>query len=82
MRRHSHISIDAPAARVWAINGDGFDRIGEWATAIDASHSLAADEDRVDAPITGRICEAPASTIRPPNLTSRTRAGRRTGPPI
>jgi hypothetical protein len=57
--------IAAPADQVWNVIGPGFDRIGEWATAIPASTAVpihrsepgppAAAAARA-APVAGRVC--------------------------
>jgi hypothetical protein len=65
----SHLSIDAPAERVWQIIGPGFARIGDWATSVPASVPLPATAPAAiapaattpaaaaaSAPVTGRTC--------------------------
>jgi hypothetical protein len=60
--------IAEPADRVWHVLGPGFDRIGDWATAIPASTALSGDRATpgavpavaagvIDAPVAGRVCE-------------------------
>lgn len=64
--------VGAPADQVWEVIGPGFDRIGEWATAIPTSTATpparpaidAADGGglrlpvaaAIDAPVAGRVC--------------------------
>jgi hypothetical protein len=50
------IVIDAPADTVWQVIAHEFDRIGNWATAIPASHTLDA-VSAVGAPVAGRVCQ-------------------------
>jgi hypothetical protein len=64
------IIVAAPADTVWQVIGPGFDRIGDWATAIPASTAVAAPPVSrapagsasttvpalVDAPVAGRVC--------------------------
>jgi hypothetical protein len=64
------IIVAAPADAVWQVIGPGFDRIGDWATAIPASTAVAAPPVSqapagsarttvpalVDAPVAGRVC--------------------------
>lgn len=62
----THLSIDAPAARVWDVIGPGFARIGDWATSIPASTPAPAEPAipataasapaAASAPVTGRTC--------------------------
>jgi hypothetical protein len=66
----SDLIVGAPADRVWQVIGPGFDRIGEWATAIPSSTAIpaaraateAVDGIRrpvaaaIDAPVAGRVC--------------------------
>jgi hypothetical protein len=56
------LSIAAPADRVWSVIGPGFDRIGDWATAIPTSTAIPASTatpaDRAGSgvtPIGGRL---------------------------
>jgi hypothetical protein len=74
--RMTDISVDldiaASADRVWDVIGPGFDRIGEWATAIPASVAIPADRSgpgvgpggeglpvaaAIEAPVLGRVCQ-------------------------
>jgi hypothetical protein len=61
--------IAVPADQVWNVIGPGFDRIGEWATAIPASTAVPTHRSEpglpeppgvppaLDAPVAGRICQ-------------------------
>jgi hypothetical protein len=50
--------VAAPADRVWDVIGPGFDRIGEWATAIPASTAIPTDPPAPGpAPVAGRVCQ-------------------------
>jgi Polyketide cyclase / dehydrase and lipid transport len=64
------IVVSAPADAVWQVIGSGFDRIGDWATAIPASTAIStppasrapagltgtAAPELVGAPAAGRVC--------------------------
>jgi hypothetical protein len=64
------IIVGAPAPAVWRVIGPGFDRIGDWATAVPTSTALPAPLSApapagpartgasalVDAPVAGRVC--------------------------
>jgi hypothetical protein len=64
------IIVAAPTDTVWQVIGPGFDRIGDWATAIAASTAVSAPPvsrapagvarttvpTLVDAPVAGRVC--------------------------
>jgi hypothetical protein len=50
--------IDVPAATVWEVVADQFDRIGDWATAIPASAAAPCPVGGpvAGAPVPGRVC--------------------------
>jgi hypothetical protein len=50
------IVVNAPADAVWRVVAGGFDRIGEWATAIPASTAHSVLESATGAPVPGRVC--------------------------
>jgi hypothetical protein len=50
------LMIDAPADAVWRVVAGGFDRIGDWATAIPASTACPVPAPGTDAPVPGRVC--------------------------
>lgn len=56
MNLSGEITIEAPADSIWRILGHGFASIGDWATAIQASHG-AAGTPTPGAPVAGRTCE-------------------------
>lgn len=49
------IVVTAPAQAVWEIIGPGFDRIGDWATAVPSSTAVTGSGP-AGAPVTGRVC--------------------------
>jgi len=66
----SSFLVAASADAVWEVIGRGFDRIGEWATAIPASAALPQTppqgaaggrgpvaDDAIGAPFAGRVCQ-------------------------
>jgi hypothetical protein len=58
----THLTIDAPASRVWQVIGPGFARIGEWATSIPSSAAIpvpapaATSPAAARTPVLGRTC--------------------------
>ncbi|HET9142303.1 SRPBCC family protein, partial [Actinophytocola sp.] len=48
--------MEAPAEAVWEVVAHRFDRMGEWATAIEASTALAGAPGTQGAPVAGRVC--------------------------
>jgi carbon monoxide dehydrogenase subunit G len=56
MEIRGEIEIAAPAAEVWTLLGDRFDRIGEWASAIRESRSDPEALAPAGAPVGGRVC--------------------------
>jgi len=54
MKLHTEIEIDAPAARAWALVAERFGDVGEWTSAVHASHLLGPLEVGVV-----RVCETP-----------------------
>jgi Polyketide cyclase / dehydrase and lipid transport len=61
-RLSKQIIVAAPAHAVWQVIGPGFDRIGDWATAIPAVTALPVSgagrpsPALVGAPVAGRVC--------------------------
>jgi hypothetical protein len=52
----SQMVIEAPADTVWRIVAHRFDRIGDWAAAIDSSIAVTRGAGVVEAPVAGRVC--------------------------
>jgi hypothetical protein len=50
------ILVQAPAEAVWQAVAAGFDRVGEWATAIPASTACPVPGSVTGAPVPGRVC--------------------------
>jgi hypothetical protein len=77
------IVVQAPADAVWRVVAGGFDRIGEWATAIPASIPAStanpitalASEPVTDAPVPGRVCRTGVALV--PEVTDDRRVRRR-----
>jgi hypothetical protein len=57
------ILVQAPAEAVWQVVAGGFDRIGEWATAIPASTACPVVESVTDAPVPGRVCRTGVALV-------------------
>lgn len=53
----NEIVIKADAETVWEVVAHRFDRMGEWATAIEASAPLAGEPTAEGAPVAGRVCQ-------------------------
>jgi hypothetical protein len=77
--------VTAPADQVWEIIGPGFDRIGDWATAIPTSTAIAAPPSAgspVDAAIRGRPRLPVAAAIDAPVVGRVCRTGIRLVPEV
>jgi hypothetical protein len=57
------IVVNAPAHAVWRVVAGGFDRIGEWATAIPASTACRVVEPATGAPVPGRACRTGVALV-------------------
>jgi hypothetical protein len=57
------VVIDAPAEAVWRVVAGGFDRIGEWATAIPTSAACPVPAPATDAPVPGRVCRTGVAMV-------------------
>ena len=55
-KRSDHIIINAPAQRVWEINGLGFTEIGLWSRGVQQSRPISGPPPS-GAPARGRVCE-------------------------
>jgi hypothetical protein len=61
--------VHAPADRVWELIGPGFDRIGDWATAIPTSTALLGVAPISGAPVAGRTCTTGLALVPEVNET-------------
>jgi hypothetical protein len=52
-------TINVSADRLWSILADDFDKIGDWARAVDSSAPNASAEVPDGAAVGGRVCQAP-----------------------
>ena len=52
-------TISVSADKVWSILADDFDKIGEWARAVDSSGPNVNAEAPEGANVGGRVCQAP-----------------------
>ena len=52
-------TINVSADKVWSILADDFDKIGEWARAVDSSGPNVNAEAPEGANVGGRVCQAP-----------------------
>jgi hypothetical protein len=57
------VVVNAPADAVWRVVAGGFDRIGEWATAIPASTANPVAESAIGAPVPSRVCHTGVALI-------------------
>jgi hypothetical protein len=57
------VVIDAPAEAVWRVVAGGFDRIGEWATAIPSSMACPVPAPPPGAPVAGRTCRTGVAMV-------------------
>jgi hypothetical protein len=57
------IVVNAPADVVWRVVAGGFDRIGEWATAIPSSAAYPVVESATGAPVPGRVCRTGVALV-------------------
>jgi hypothetical protein len=57
------VVIDAEAEAVWRVVAGGFDRIGEWATAIPTSIACPVPAPATDAPVPGRVCQTGVAMV-------------------
>lgn len=57
------IVVQAPADAVWQVVAGGFDRIGEWATAIPSSSACPVPVPVSDAPVPGRVCRTGVALV-------------------
>jgi len=52
------IAVAAPIEHVWTILATDYDKVGQWARAVHASHPNTAKAPVDGAPVAGRICSA------------------------
>ena len=52
-------TINVSADRLWSILADDFDKIGEWARAVDSSAANTSAEVPDGAAVGGRVCQTP-----------------------
>ena len=52
-------TINVSADRLWSILADDFDKVGEWARAVDSSAPNTAVDAPEGANVGGRVCQAP-----------------------
>src|SRR6266545_1705961 len=57
------VVVEAPAEAVWQVIADGFDRIGQWATAIPASAAYPVPDPATGAPVPGRVCRTGVALV-------------------
>jgi len=62
-------AFDAPATTVWDVVAHRFDRVGDWATVIPASHPAPGEPLVVGAPVAGRVCTTGIGLV--PEVTER-----------
>ncbi|MFW2383037.1 MAG: SRPBCC family protein [Acidimicrobiales bacterium] len=54
-----HTTINVGAGRLWTILADDFDKVGQWARAVDASAPNTAVRAPEGAEVGGRVCQTP-----------------------